>query len=610
MIARPLLALLLVGCVGCAPRQPDCVEGEVSCASTTAEERCVRGTLLTLPCADGQACHAGLGCSVCDGSLLGCDGDDAVLCDTTGAIVEVVEHCARCIAGRCEDPCGADSLEAGVGCLYYATDLPQYGTIDDISVSTVAPSDQDFGIAIANPGEVPLDAVVEQNVAAPGTSPPTVIEVMRATVAPGGVEVLPLPQRELDGHVPGSLRNDDHASLLSSRAYRVRTTRPAMVYQFNPLANDATFSNDASLLVPVHAVGQVYDVIAWPTTNLTHLEMPSEGDPHPFLVIVGTQAGTRVRVRATADVSGGDGVPAADSGDALDFELGEFDTVSLRMTGLNDRRGDFTGTHVEATHPVAVFSGNECAWVSLPVGTGIERGACDHLEEQLLPRSTHGQSYVVVRSEPTESPPEPDVVRVLAMRDATEVTTSLPETYWASFTLDAGEWMDIASPRDFVLDASLPVIVAQFLLGAGRVDAAVEARGDPAFTLIPPLVQFSPQYTFYVPAGYAQNHVLLGVPTGITPLLDGVAPTDCTRTPIGAIAATTFDALRCPIAEGAHDIEASEPFSLVVQGRSAYASYGYAGGLNYAPVLLECNGDEDCFLGQICVDHVCTDPPF
>lgn len=561
-------------------------------------------------CGAGEVCRAALGCSLCDGSRRGCDGNVVVRCDERGEVVETLETCDRCVAGECVDPCGALTLEeAGVGCLYYAADLPQYATVEAMGMVDT-PADQPFGVAIANPGTVPLDAVIERNIAAPGTVPPTVVEVTRVTVAAGSVEVVPLPQREIDGYVAGSEDPETRSSLLSSLAYRIRTTRPAMVYQFNPLANALSYSNDASLLVPVHALGEVYEVIGWPTTNLAILEPSLPSEPRPFLVVIGTRAGTRVRVRTTVDIMAGDGVEAADAGDALTFELGELDVLSLRTSGSVDRRSDFTGTRVEATAPVVVFSGNECAFVTPSPSSAFARGACDHLEEQLFPRNTHGPEYVVVRSSPAESPPEPDVIRVLAMRDATEVTTSLAEEYYRTFSLNAGEWLDIVTPRDFVLSANLPVIVGQFLVGAATPGPGEEALGDPAFTLVPPLAQFSRSYTFLVPEGYVENHVLLGVPTGETVRIDGAEPTDCVRAPIGVLSATSYDAVRCPITEGSHSIVSDEPFSLVVQGRSAYASYGYAGGLNYAPVRIECNGDEDCFLGQVCVEHVCTDPPF
>src|SRR5205814_6144079 len=111
---------------------------------------------------------------------------------------------------------------------------------------------------------------------------------------------------------------------------------------------------------------------------------------------------------------------------------------------------------------------------------------CDHLEEQLFPRSSLGQDYVVVRSEARDHKNgDPEYFRVLALTDGTAVQTSLPAPN-NQFTLHKGEMRQLMTSDDFVVQASKAVMIGQFQISQ---DSSAAGDGDPSFSLVPPVAQ-------------------------------------------------------------------------------------------------------------------------
>jgi len=52
----------------------------------------------------------------------------------------------------------------------------------------------------------------------------------------------------------------------------------------------------------------------------------------------------------------------------------------------------------------------------------------------------------------------------------------------------------------------------------------------------------------------------------------------CERYLAGTLNSKTYNALRCPVADGPHTITASEPVGISVYGYYSVGSYGYPGG--------------------------------
>ena len=241
----------------------------------------------------GQACV--------DGRI--CVGQDIFKCAADGsASTEKLGDCygadQACIGGACKSGCDAvASLGSNVGCEFWAVDLDQeYDFSNDAAGAA-------WGVVIANPGGQPADVVIEQN-DAPVGQPAQITFVQHLLIASGQVETVSMPTREVDGSLMG--KNEGAGTVLSSRAFRITSTAPVVVYQLNALAQ--TFSNDGSLLIPKNGLGKVHRVLSYPTGNpISVLGSPIS---RAYITVVGVESDTNVTIRTSTPTVAGPGYPA------------------------------------------------------------------------------------------------------------------------------------------------------------------------------------------------------------------------------------------------------------------------------------------------------------
>jgi hypothetical protein len=624
--------LFLSLCAGCASQPPfgdACTPGASRC-SANAFERCTddgNSWAIVDACAPaGKICVTGRGCMTCVPNTRACGGDgfDIVLCRGDGSGLDPVARCEPdqglvCGAGSCQDACSvAEADRSYEGCEYWAVDLDNAVIADQGAAAA-----QQYAVVVTNPLEVPATVTVEVNDAEPGQPLQIrqVAEVHLARVVGGGdLAIIDLPDRGVDGASDPRL-NDGPGTWLSSRAYHIRSTAPIVAYQFNPLDNVDVFSNDASLLLPPQSLDGDYDVLSWPQTiALTTDGATNEGlNLRTFLTIVGTHVGTTVTVNlSTATVPGGP-IPAGAPGDTLTFHIGPYDVVNLETGSF---LADFTGSQVHADQPVVVFAGSEAS--DVPTFTNVaERQCCaDHLEEQLFPTSSFGTQFVAVKSplrtkyvmeagfKVDVNKDEPEYWRVLAVKDGTDVTTTLLPPY-DRFTLAAGEFVTFPSTGDFVVDSNRPIAFGQYpasqdTTGIRFIAGKRVPGGDPSSILVPPVEQWRSKYVFLVPNKYAFDFLLVAMPETSSLRFDGddlsVALPRCEYAAAGKLQAggapmpTDYVAIRCPLSnprvddlenpanqnDGRHVLESNDgqTFGLILWGWDSYVSYGYPGGTN------------------------------
>lgn len=597
--------------VGCSEppsiiRNPDAGGGEGGTGvCSNGQWQCVPGSQMARQCdgrggfsaqvdcsaqGAGRTCINGIGCAVCTPNMARCkDGDpnttqqcapdgsgwvDGQTCDTANG--------AYCRAGVCVSRCG-DLGNTYLGCDYWPT----------VTSNSFLTTGFSFTVVVANPNTYDVNVRVEGGVL---TFP------RERIVMAGQTTRIDLP------FVPGLSNNDprsctlvspglgespvcvpDRSARVPGGAYRLRSNGPVAVYQFNPIEfskvpgsfrdTDLSFTNDASLLMPQNVLANQY------------IAVTARGGA-AFMTIVGAQnEGTNnVEIRTTAAIfdpanrmrmlPAGTHMFAVERGEALQL---------IEASG----DGDLTGSLINASAPVAVFSGNNC--VNIPNGTP----ACDHVEEQMFPTTTWGKTYAVTpfRDRPTNVN---HLIRIVAQRDGVRLTFNGITTPAAcARALNQGQFCEFQEQRSFQVTGSEPILVAQFMRGLGEMPVGFgddrcaipqsgiapnrpECVSDPAMVLEVPTDQYRSNYNFLIPDTYQQNYINVTAPRGAMIMLDGNmlmgAPEDVGSNLVGYYLRVT---------PGPHTIRAMsdvERFGLKVYGVASYTSYAFPGGLDLAPI--------------------------
>ena len=551
------------------------------------------------PCPD--ACAAGLGCVDCVPGVQGCVGNEVHACNDDGTIGSgVVEVCdldagKTCKNGACVDACQiAAEQPSNVGCQFWAVDLDQQDGLND-------PASAPWGVALSNAGQGKANVTIEINNAAPG-EPLALQAVEQVTVDAGSLLPIILPTRELDC---GTKPNDYNSpgTCLSSRAFRITSSAPIVVYQFNVFEN--AYSNDASLLLPTNALGQVYSVIGWPAGHPVKVSFPGLGTiiDRSYVTIVGTAPNTLVKVKPSWRIKGNGPIPATPAGGEIQMTIGPFDVLNLETddaTFQDDVKtvADLSGTLVVASAPVAVFSGVETTSapggvLDIPKPPGWEDGdtcCLDHLEDQMFPVESLGTSYVIPRS-PVRSKggfKEPDVLRFVGAAELATVTTTLPAPF-NSFTLSPGEVKTTWTQDDVVVTSDKPLMVGQILVSNQYCSGAY--IGDPSLTVFPPVDQYRTEYVILTPGSWTQSWVVIVAQQGTNVSIDGAAPGGCLTQPAGTLNGVSYETRRCPLTTGVHSLSGDKPFGIVAYGYGSAGSYAFVGGADvkkiYEPPIVK-----------------------
>jgi hypothetical protein len=601
------VSLCLAAACGPGPRGGDDTDGCLGACTGLGYQACEDGVLQPpVQCEVGQICDPQLGCTVCVPDNLYCVGPDEIWqCNsegTGGMQVDTCEGDLVCSAGECKTPCqAAESTPSNVGCDFWSVDLDNESGISDAAGTQ-------YAVIIANNNDAPAGVRVTKNIGRVG-EPINEVEVAVVNVEPRGIARIDLPQREVDGTQGQNgtyMTGTGSHTFVSPHAYHVVSNLPVVAYQFNPIIQD--YSNDASTLIPRQALGQHYSVIGFPTANPCGAGLPGIPD-HTAITVVGVEDGTEVTLNPTHRIapSGGDSgrvIPMTEPGTPITVTLNKFDVANFEtwqpsgsildcITMAALYRGDLTGSIVTSTKPVVVFTAHERGlgfgdaqnvsqspnWVD-----SSDNFCCtEHFEEQLFPTTALGKEFAIARSAIRSTDPnwqEPDIYRVLATENNTQVTTNLPAPD-ATFTLQAGEHRDFSSQRGFALNATAAIEVVKILVPQRYIpDGFI---GDPSFALHPAAEQFRSEYVFLVPDTWQDNYMVLSRPAGVSITFDGMPLGEgefdgCYAGPIGMVGGVMFDQLTCKLTEGKHTLSATLPIGLMVFGYYSVGAYSFAGG--------------------------------
>lgn len=553
------------------------------------------------PRLDGGGNGADLGTTFCLANVGRCENGLPQRCSPSGSEWIDQAPCEgdrQCSSGSCVDLCAnAAENNSYQGCEYFAV------TASNPSLA----SEFEFAVVVTNPNQVDARVTVSQGAATIGTY----------EVAAGAVETITLPYvdalknaftEDFDG------TQNFHSVLATAKAYRIQSSAPVTAYQFNALdyriARDCadedeetafdgecfSFTNDASLLLPVHSLTGNYTVSTYGAQRLDFsngFQSASSSTPAFFAVVGAEEDPVSVSITFSANTaasSNGSSIRAYSAGETGTFTLARGDVLQFHTADIAScasgsptdetpdgveitycrptRNADPSGTRIRANGKVSVVGGHACAFVP------YNRWACDHMEETMIPEDTWGRDFIVSVTQPLRG--EPNLVRILSSTSGNSLTFDPP--VHAATTLNTGDVLEFETSQSFRVQGTAAIFVTQLLVGqdySGFGSSEAEGMGDPSLSLAVPQEQFRTEYNFLAPASYARNYVNITAPATATVRLDGNVVEG-----FSSVGGSGFSVARVEVTGGAHTIESTAPAGIVVYGFGSYTSYMYPGGLN------------------------------
>ncbi len=523
----------------------------------------------------------------------------------------------RCTgSGRCVAACDeARARQSYDGCEFFAVDLPQIGE------ASRRQDEHPYAVVIANPhneavhvsgtrqGDETFDLIASQDVG--GTMVYSEVRNLageaqrvsgafdRIVVPPQGVGTFILPSNSAGTRVNGGTVS--YVSEKAMRAYKVRTDLPVTAYQFQPLCCNISYTNDASILIPVGSQGRQFFGVSAP-----HNARPG------FLSIVGSENPAEVTVNlAGRNVALPEGM-ALNNGQ-LSVSLAPYEVLTLLTNGEGGGvASDLTGVRIDSSAEVGLFGGHVCT--QIPDGTS----ACDHLETSVMAVETWRNEAVGAHTfRRSTSPNEMNYYRLIAAEDGTQIffendfgtvatggsiKRGMPACadllQGDALNLDAGQWCGFGSQIDFVVRANRPFQMIQMISGQSSTESGglfgqgPDHAGDPAMTTVPPTDQYRAEYTFLTPQSYFVQYVNVVHPPGAIIELDGITMGPAGMgsgqlpelvvddQPIGRGDAWRLSTIK--VSAGNHQILSmtGDTFGLMVYAYDDYVSYAYPGGMN------------------------------
>lgn len=593
-----------------------CTPGQIlGCAGYNQEDVCAdSGTAkFARKCPGKQQCAQGK-CQdvVCTPGVSDCtDGNAFHTCTEDGQGWSAPEPCksgAACFGGKCVSLCESTlKISSNIGCEYWSVDLDNDRSLPPIpNKQGVSPEMIPHSVVITNPGIADAEITftlmsycADGSQCSPGITTcngkkssvcdkpgqPYKLKIANNIVPAGGSRAFDMPVLNLPD------------SGIERKGIFVQSTQPVVAYQFNPYNSEGAASNDGSLLLPVNTLGKTYFAVAKPSRGAVPLlgALANFG----FVTVVATSLGkTTVYVTPRQPLIANpalqvpqDGSKPANlaAGQTYAFELDQFEVLNLSHQPSGDplkpgqQPPDLTGTKIDATKAVAVFSGHQSAAVVDDIKAQFtdEWDTCctEHLEEQLMPLQAWGIEAICIKTKPRGV--EIDEWVVVAGEDGVSLSTNPPISGLNGTLLaKAGDKVRVQTDDSFVLSATGKIQVVQYTVGHGMTQpksAGGITTGDPTMLLIPPKKQFRSDYVIQTADGYGTNWLTIVRPKGVTIQLDGNNLSGGNFTGVGN---GDWEYAYIEVQKGTHTLQAEQPFGLSVYGYGGVTAYGYPGGMN------------------------------
>ncbi len=587
----------------------DCTPGTTKCDGYSIQQTCAADGKSWVPtkCKAPQQCAAGTCKSVvCTPFIPTCTAAGAFhTCLEDGSGYGPESSCktgAMCMGGQCISLCESNlKIASNVGCEYWSVDLDN--SPDTMSAMLnkqgLTPDMIPHSIIISNPGVLDATLTFEVMVGcADGNAcVPESTCGGKNTVCqtPVGLYDLPVTDTSVPAQTTKEFKmpvmNVD-GSGITPKAIHVKSTQPVVAFQFNPFNSEGAASNDGSLLLPMNVLGKTYFGVCQPSTPDLNIPGLPNISQKAYITVVAVSTGTtevQVYPKAVVKANPSKGVPPSGSADLKPnqvyvFELKQFDVLNLQdgsTFSIGAAIPSLTGTRIDATKPVAVFSGHEETVIGPkdappPSGGGTDGGdgcCAEHIEEQMMPLEAWGNSALCCKSKPRGG--EVDDWVITAGDDNVTLKT-IPSIAGIDGVVlkKAGDSIEVQTPLSFQLQGTGRIQVVQFLVSAGYTDQNI---GDPTMMIVPPSKQYRADYVIQTADGYGTNWTSVVRPAGVAVVADGVQIPDTDFAPVGD---GTWELAYHTVQKGSHTFESKKAFGLMVYGYGNKTAYGYPGGMN------------------------------
>lgn len=248
------------------------------------------------------------------------------------------------------------------------------------------------------------------------------------------------------------------------------------------------------------------------------------------------------------------------NGDAYTLTLDRFETYQIA------HGTDLTGTVVQSSKPIAVFSGNDCNWLE-------NIGYCDPLIEQVIPTAKLDNTYIV----PPNSNDRNTKVLITAV-DQSNISYTVDQTSH-TVSLNKLDSFDIilSSRQTCVIESNTTIIVTSFGLSS-----QVSSMGDPSMTNVPGLHQYIDYYKTIVPYGFNYSYVTVIMKQSFK---DSIRINNTAINASNVVFEENVSAMKLAYNVRSVQVEAGEvtvftvggeQFGLMFSGVKAWAAYGFS----------------------------------
>ena len=299
-----------------------------------------------------------------------------------------------------------------------------------------------------------------------------------------------------------------------NKGIHVKATDPSKLLTVYGI-NNADVSTDAFLALPCHRYPVVdYKYFVFSTNTKSSIQTLRSR-----FLIVACEDDTRVTIHPTQQIKMEPDLTGLPFPTFIGSDNSASFTINQLSTALFNAQDDLTGTIIKSNKPLSVFVGHECGNIPETFTT------CDHLVEQIPPDATWGTQFFTVPLNIRESGEryrigtvtDDNQVNVTCTTEGqtmprlqiTETIQSLRgQKQYVEFDT-IGDNTNGVTPnyrRDFCcIETTKPAIVMMYSKGHSadeiNIPGFAGTQGDPSMLLVPPVSQYSNDYTITTTAG-------------------------------------------------------------------------------------------------------------